>query len=145
MQTATQLAWAALEADRAFNRAVRARRRESLARRLLRRCAARGRLAVYEAGAPRGAGVRHGVRDIPLDAIVGTLEPARAAHFDREFRPAPPLRSRWVRVWAAQQSGAILPPIRVTAVGDAYAIRDGHNRVSVARARGAATIAAIVA
>jgi hypothetical protein len=30
-------------------------------------------------------------------------------------------------------------------VGGAYAIRDGHHRVSVARARGALTIAAVVA
>jgi hypothetical protein len=30
-------------------------------------------------------------------------------------------------------------------VGDAYAIRDGHHRVSVAKARGALSIAAIVA
>ena len=38
-----------------------------------------------------------------------------------------------------------LPPISVAAVGGAYAIRDGHHRVSVARARGALTIAAVVA
>ena len=38
-----------------------------------------------------------------------------------------------------------LPPISVTAVGDAYAIRDGHHRVSVARARGALSITAVVA
>ena len=31
----------------------------------------------------------------------------------------------------------MLPPISVVQVGDAYAIRDGHHRVSVARARGA--------
>jgi len=30
-------------------------------------------------------------------------------------------------------------------VGDQYAIRDGHHRVSVARARGAVSIDAIVA
>ena len=39
----------------------------------------------------------------------------------------------------AEQRGAVLPPISVVAVGDAYAIRDGHHRVSVARARGALT------
>jgi ParB-like chromosome segregation protein Spo0J len=32
----------------------------------------------------------------------------------------------------------------VVQVGDTYAVRDGHHRVSVARARGAATIDAIV-
>ena len=44
----------------------------------------------------------------------------------------------------AEQRGTLLPPISVVAVGDAYAIRDGHHRVSVARARGALTIDAIV-
>jgi hypothetical protein len=38
----------------------------------------------------------------------------------------------------------VLPPISVVAVGDAYAIRDGHHRVSVARARGAVMIDAVV-
>jgi ParB-like chromosome segregation protein Spo0J len=45
----------------------------------------------------------------------------------------------------AEQRGAVLPPMSVAAVGDAYAIRDGHHRVSVARARGAVTITAVVA
>jgi hypothetical protein len=139
----TQLAFAAFEADRAFTRAVRARRRDSLLRRLLNRCAECAALAVLDTGAPRGA-ARPGVHDIPLDAIAGSLEPARAAEFDHAFRPAPKARSRWTRVWQAAERGA-LPPITVTAVGDAFAISDGHHRVSVARARGAATIAAIVA
>ena len=144
MQYATELGWAAFEADRAFRKVVRARRRDSLLRRLLKRCAGCARLAVVDAGAPRGS-ARPGVREIPLEAIAGSLEPARAAEFDHAFRPAPQTRSRWLRVWQAEQRGAGLPPISVTAVGDAYAISDGHHRVSVARARGAATITAIVA
>jgi hypothetical protein len=143
MQYATELAFAAFEADRAFSKVTRARRRESLARRLLNRCAECAGLAVLDTGVPRAA--RPGVRDIPLDAIAGSLEPARAAEFDHAFRPAPKARGRWTRVWAAVERGATLPPISVTAVGDAYAISDGHHRVSVARARGDATIAAIVA
>jgi ParB-like chromosome segregation protein Spo0J len=43
-------------------------------------------------------------------------------------------------VWVAEQRGQALPPISVARVGDAYAVRDGHHRVSVARARGALTI-----
>jgi hypothetical protein len=38
----------------------------------------------------------------------------------------------------------VLPPIAVVRVGDEYAVRDGHHRVSVARARGALTIDATV-
>jgi hypothetical protein len=47
-------------------------------------------------------------------------------------------------VWLAEHRGAVLPPILVVPVGDAYALRDGHHCVSVARARGALTITAIV-
>ena len=37
-----------------------------------------------------------------------------------------------------------LPPISVVPVGDGYAVRDGHHRVSVARARGAVAIDAAI-
>jgi hypothetical protein len=84
------------------------------------------------------------VREIPLDAIAGTVEPSRAELFDGEFRPTGGARSRWQRLWLAEHRGAVLPPISVVRVGDAYAVRDGHHRVSVARARGALTIDAAV-
>jgi hypothetical protein len=137
--------WDAAEAERAFGKAVRARRRAALLRRILRRCAESARLVTYDAQGLLPSCPRHGVRDIPLDAITGSLEPHRAAHFDNEFRPSPPTRSRWLGVWLAEQRGAVLPPISVAAIGDAYAIRDGHHRVSVARARGALSITAVVA
>jgi hypothetical protein len=40
----------------------------------------------------------------------------------------------------AEHLGKVLPPISVVPVGDRYALRDGHHRVSVAMARGALTI-----
>ena len=79
-----------------------------------------------------------------LASIRGTLEPSRSAQFDPDFRPAPIARSRWQRVWLAEERGATLPPISVVAVGDSYVLRDGHHRVSVAKARGALTIDALV-
>ena len=129
-----------IDAQRAFTRLARARRRATIVSRL-RRCAACTRLRVYESAA---AGVAGGIREIPLDAISGTLEPSRAAQFDSEFRQAPVARARWERVWLAEHRGAVLPPITVSPVGDGFAVRDGHHRVSVARARGALTIDAIV-
>ena len=92
---------------------------------------------------PRANG-RQGVREIPIDAISGTLEPSRAAMFDGGFRPAGRARSRWERVWLAEHQGAVLPPISVVAVDNGYAVRDGHHRVSVAKARGAVSIDATV-
>ena len=82
--------------------------------------------------------------EIPVAAICATTEPNRASQFDRDFRPSPVTRCRWLRVFQAEQRGTPLPPVSVVRVGDGYALRDGHHRVSVARARGAATIRAVV-
>jgi hypothetical protein len=136
--------WDLAEAERAFGKALRARRRASLLRWFRRRCAACTQLAIHHARCATRQGGRR-VQEIPLDAITGSLEPNRAAQFDAEFRPSPVTRCRWLRVWQAEQRGAGLPPISVVAVQDGYAIRDGHHRVSVARARGARSIAAAIA
>jgi hypothetical protein len=136
----------AIDAERAFARAARGRRRAALARRLRRAPDDGGRLCVY--GEPQElraiAGGRRGIREIPIEAISGTLEPSRAAMFDRCFRPAPGARRRWERVWLAEHRGAALPPISVVQVGEGYAVRDGHHRVSVAKARGALSIDATI-
>ena len=140
----TGAAW--IDAQREFARAARARRRAAIWQRLRGRTGDAVRLAVYGDGelgrAHGGAGRR--VHEIPLEAIAGTLEPSRAALFDRCFRPAKAAGCRWQRLWLAEQRGAALPPISVVRVGNGYAVRDGHHRVSVARARGALTIDATV-
>jgi hypothetical protein len=132
-----------MDAERAFTREARARRRASMVRRLRREPADCGRLAVYDENGRRHVGVR-AVREIPLDAIAGTVEPSRAQLFDADFRPSKIVRGRWERLWMAEHRGAVLPPISVVRIGDRYAVRDGHHRVSVARARGALTIDAAV-
>jgi hypothetical protein len=134
---------ASMDAERAFTREARARRRASMVRRLRREPADCGRLTVYDETGRRHVGVR-AVREIPLDAIAGTVEPSRAVLFDGDFRPTGAARSRWQRLWLAEHRGAVLPPISVVRIGDRYAVRDGHHRVSVARARGALTIDAAV-
>jgi hypothetical protein len=132
-----------IDAERAFTRAARGRRRAAIARRLRRQPAECGRLTVYDERRSGGRRAR-GVRTIPIEQIDGTLEPSRAEQFDRGFRPAAVARSRWERVWLAEEQGAVLPPIAVVRVGERYAVRDGHHRVSVARARGAVAIDATV-
>jgi ParB-like nuclease domain len=137
--------WSILEAQQAFDAASRARRRAALRCRLVvRRCGCRGLAVVDERTAPRG-GPAAGVRAIPLEAISATVEPNRAAQFDGEFRPGAATRERWLRIWLAEHRGTVLPPISVLPTGDGYAVRDGHHRVSVAKARGAVTIDAVVA
>ena len=135
------------DAERAFARVAGARRRAAVASRLRRRPAACTRLAVADeraAARPVAPGA-YGIRPIPVEAISATVEPARARLFDQCFRPRAAARERWERLWLAEHRGAALPPISVVAVGDgAYAVRDGHHRVSVARARGALTIDAVV-
>jgi hypothetical protein len=134
-----------LDAEQAFNRAARSRRRAALLRRLRGDdgCGD-GRLPVHLGRAPATATSRPAIREIPLDAIRGTLEPSRAELFDCGFRPSAKVRARWQRLWSAEVRGAVLPPISVVDVGDGYVVRDGHHRVSVARARGALMIDATV-
>jgi hypothetical protein len=132
-----------IDAERAFTRATRSRRRAALGRLLRRQPAACGRLEVYAESA-RAAALGGGVREIPVDCISGTVEPSRTRQFDSAFRPTPGARVRWQRVWLAEHRGAVLPPIAVVPVAGGYAVRDGHHRVSVARARGAVTIDAVV-
>jgi hypothetical protein len=136
--------WSELEADKAFRQASRARRRAAVVARVRRGARLCG-LTVFDETRRSGPRSGRGVREIPLDAIKGTTEPNRAAQFDQDFRPSKLTRSRWQSVWLAFHRGATLPPISVVQFGDAYAIRDGHHRVSVAKALGAPSIRAIVA
>jgi hypothetical protein len=137
--------WTQIEAESAFKRASRARRRAALVGRVTRRGRRLCGLAVYDETCRSATGAGRGLHEIPLEAIRGTTEPNRAAQFDHEFRPAALTRRRWQSIWLAFHRGATLPPISVIQVGDDYAIRDGHHRVSVAKALGAPTISAVVA
>src|ERR1700710_1626959 len=117
-----------IDAERAFNRAARG---AALMRRVQGLDVIDERCLRQRRNPPGREAV-----EIPVAAINGTLEPSRAAQFDSDFRPAPIARPRWQRVWLAEHRGAPLPPISVVPFGDSYALRDGHHRVSVARARG---------
>ena len=84
-----------------------------------------------------------GLQSINLDSIVGSVD--RTRDFDRRFRPTSGrVRPRWERIALATRRGEAFPPIEVYRVGDAHFVRDGHHRVSVARAHGQHTIDAHV-
>jgi hypothetical protein len=83
------------------------------------------------------------VEVVPLDSIVGTLEPT--VHFDARFRPASEVvRRRWERIALAHRNGHPLPPIDLVKRPDGYYIVDGRHRVSVALALGHPDIEALV-
>ena len=80
---------------------------------------------------------------ISLDSIVGTVD--RSREFDRSFRPTSPrVRERWQGINLAQRKGQAMPPIDVYRIGDLHFVKDGHHRVSVARALGYRDIDAYV-
>ncbi len=80
---------------------------------------------------------------IPLDAIVGSV--GRYQDFTRSFLPRRAADAgRWVGVQRAMTGLAGLPPVEVYRLGDAYFVKDGNHRVSVARQLGAKQIDAYV-
>ena len=86
-----------------------------------------------------------GLQTIELDSILGTVDRGDHGGFDRQFRPTTArVRARWERIANAARRGEPLPPISVYRVGDVHFVRDGHHRVSVARALGRDTIDAYV-
>lgn len=133
----------------AQNDFLRARRRQSLSRlaKWLRRAPDDVNLILplEEVMAALGqTGERDlGLKSVALDSIVGTVD--RTKDFDRKFRPTSSrVRPRWEHIDDAQRRGESMPPIALYRVGDLHFVRDGHHRVSVARARGQSEIDAYV-
>ena len=86
---------------------------------------------------------RRYLADIPLDSIVGSV--GRYNDFTRTFLPKNnSAKQRWVNVEVQMTGLEGLPPIDVYQLGDAYFVRDGNHRVSVARQLGFSYIQAYV-
>ena len=85
-----------------------------------------------------------GLQVVQLDSIVGTV--GRGKEFDRSFRPtSSQVRGRWERIAQAMRRGDPMPPVDLYRIGEVHFVRDGHHRVSVARALGRRDIEARVA
>jgi hypothetical protein len=85
----------------------------------------------------------NGTRRVPIRQIQGSE--CRPGDFDRDFHPLHDLnKARWLGVADAQLRGKTLAPVALTEVGDVYFVRDGHHRISVARALGQTTVEATV-
>jgi hypothetical protein len=84
-----------------------------------------------------------GLHTVPIEQIRGSE--GRSTDFDRDFHPLQDhSRGRWLRVAAAREQDKALPPVVLIQVGEVYFVRDGHHRISVARARGQLDIEAEV-
>jgi hypothetical protein len=84
-----------------------------------------------------------GLQVIPLDSIVGTVD--RSREFDRSFQPTSGrVRPRWERIATALRRGEAMPPVDLYRIGELHFVKDGHHRVSVARAMGLKDIDAYV-
>ncbi len=124
----------------------RARRRAALRRFLAQMGGHDDRAVPYDEVRRRLRAVESAERtleDVALDAIVGSV--GRAADFTRGFLP---LRDedqeRWTRVRRAMTGLEGVPPVELYRIGDAYFVKDGNHRVSVARQLGMRTVQAYV-
>lgn len=83
------------------------------------------------------------LRTVAIAQIRGSE--GRSRYFDRDFQPLhDAARGRWLNIARARQQGKSLPPVVLVQVGDIYFVRDGHHRISVARALGQVDIEARV-
>jgi len=72
---------------------------------------------------------------VSLSRIVGSE--GRSEDFDAVFNPLKPhSRERWIGVAVAHRTGVVLPAIELVQDGNEYYVRDGHHRISVAKALG---------
>jgi hypothetical protein len=84
-----------------------------------------------------------GIRAVPLREIRGSE--GRCGDFDAGFCPLKNhTEDRWVGIATARWMGRAMPPVELIRVGDVYFVRDGHHRISVARALGQKAIDARV-
>jgi hypothetical protein len=84
-----------------------------------------------------------GARTVPISQIRGSE--GRSHCFDRDFNPLNDhTKGRWLNIAMAQKRGKALPPVALIQVGEIYFVRDGHHRISVARALGHKAIEAQV-
>ncbi len=125
------------QADKDFSRA----RRRAFLRRLgayLRRDEASNQLLSFdEVRGALGAVEQSylGMRVVPVADIVGSV--GRHRDFDRAFLPSKPsLGGRWKKIDQAMRRAEELPPVSLYKIGNAYFVRDGNHRVSVAHQQG---------
>jgi hypothetical protein len=90
-----------------------------------------------------GGSSHAGIRIVPIRQIIGSE--GRGADFDGSFHPVNVnSRERWVNMAILFMSRVPLPLVKLIQIGDAYFVRDGHHRISVACALGQVAVDAEV-
>ena len=127
--------------DRLYNLARNQAQRGLLWSTLTRR--SRSLRALDEIEATGDAHRDAGVRTVPISQIRGSE--SRSSDFDRDFNPLQDHnKRRWLSIATARQRGKALPPVKLIRAAGVYFVRDGHHRISVARALGQRSIEARV-
>lgn len=83
-----------------------------------------------------GQGRRHGgIQLVPIAKICGSE--GRSQDFDVDFCLLNlHNRERWVNIALARREDVVLPLVELIQISDRYFVRDGHHRISVAKAQG---------
>ena len=101
------------------------------------------RLKDMKQGKQVGARNDLSIQTVGIDSIAGSEN--RAQDFDSRWRPLKRAnQERWTNIAVAQMTDMPLPAIDLIKVGQAYFVRDGHHRISVAKHRGQLEIEANV-
>ncbi len=86
-----------------------------------------------------------GLQSVSITQIKGTEGRDTSEDFELNFYPLKEEDElRWKSIVRAWHLGTPLPPVELIKRGDIYYVRDGHHRISVARALGYSTIDAQV-
>lgn len=76
-----------------------------------------------------------GLHAVPLSLIMGSEN--RCNDFDNQFTPfSERHHQRWLRISDMFIKGENIPAVELIRVGQSYFVRDGHHRISVAKALG---------
>ena len=133
------------QVDKDFHRALRRASIHRLRDWVLRR-SAHGHVLSFEqarGALTRWSQVYRGMKTVEVEKIVGSV--GRWRDFDESFLPVKVnMSQRWSHVDRAYHQGVELPAVSLYKIGEAYFVRDGNHRVSVARYHGAAAVDAEV-
>jgi len=126
------------EYDRAFRLFRRQRTRGLINRiwsKITSKCCCLMHLSKVADSFSHSGGSYKGIKPVQIDRIQGSEN--RTTDLDNQFHPLREgARDRWMRISVLMMVGEPLPAVELIQVGDDYFVRDGHHRISAARALG---------